>query len=96
MKNKILKPVVLDFYKTLKKAYIQADLQQKPIENLLLKSLAGLDPNMCHMSQTHERLLSLKSFFEHFIIKESPSYFTAELRNYVMTLIHHSLKILNI
>ena len=29
MKNKILKPVVLDFYKTLKKAYIQADLQQK-------------------------------------------------------------------
>ena len=62
----------------------------------MLKSLAELDPNMYHMSQTHERLLSLKSFFEHFIIKESPSYFTAELRNYVMTLIHHSLKILNV
>ena len=36
MKNKILKPIVLDFYKTAKKAYIQASkyLQQKyPIES---------------------------------------------------------------
>ena len=50
MKNKILKPVVLDFYKTVKKAYIQADkyLQQKYlIEIPLLESLTGLDPNMC-------------------------------------------------
>ena len=36
------------------------------------------------ISQTHERLLSLKSFFEHFISKENPSDFTAELRKYVV------------
>ena len=43
----------------MKKAYIQAgkSLQQKySIENSLLESLAGLDPN-------------IKSFFEHFISK---------------------------
>ena len=39
---------------------------------------------MCQLSQTHERLLSLKSFFEHFISKESPSDFTAKLENYVV------------
>lgn len=53
MKNKILKSTVLDFYKTVKKAYIQPGkyLQQKyPIENPLLESLAGLDPNMHQMS----------------------------------------------
>ena len=86
MKNKILKPIVLDFYKTVKKAYIQAGkyLQQKcPIEqNPLPESLAGLDPNMHQMSQTHERLVSLKSFFEHFINK-NPSDFAVELKNYV-------------
>ena len=74
MKNKILKHIVLDFYKTTKKAYIQAGkyLQQKyPIENSLLESLAGLDPN-------------IKSFFEHFISKESPSDLAAELRNYLV------------
>ena len=36
------------------------------------------------ISQTHERLLSLKSFFEHFISKENPSDFMAELRKYVV------------
>ena len=47
-KNKILKPTVLDFYRTVRKAYIQASnyLQQKyPFENALLKSMAGLDPD---------------------------------------------------
>ena len=63
IRNKILKPIVLVFYKTVKKAYSQAGkcLQQKyPIYNPLLESLAGLNPNMYQMSQTHERLLSLK------------------------------------
>lgn len=81
MKNKILKSTVLDFYKTVKKAYIQPGkyLQQKyPIENPLLESLAGLDPNMHQMSWPHERLLLLKSFFELFISKENSSDFTAE------------------
>ena len=50
----------------------------------MLESLAGLNPNMHLISQTHERLLSLKSFFEHFISKENPSDFTAELRKYVV------------
>ena len=36
------------------------------------------------MSQTHERLLSLKPLFKHLISKESPSDFIAELRNYVV------------
>lgn len=87
MKNKILKPIVFDFYKTVKKAYIQAGnyLQQKyPIDNPLLASLAGLDPSMRQMSGTHEKLLSLKSVFEHFIDKECQSEFTAEIRNYVV------------
>ena len=56
-KNEILKPIVLDFYRTVRKAYIQAGnyLQQKyPVENLLLESMAGLDSNSCQMSQTHE------------------------------------------
>ena len=47
-KNKILKPIVLDFYRTARKAYIQAGnyLEQKyPIENPLLESMAGLNPN---------------------------------------------------
>ena len=35
------------------------------------------------ISQTHERLRSLKSFFEHFISKGNPCDFTAKLRNYV-------------
>ena len=86
-KNKILKPIVLDFYRTVRKAYIQADnyLQQKyPVENPLLKSLAGLDPNGCQMSQTHEKLISQKSFFEPFISVDNSSDFTAELRNYVI------------
>ena len=63
MRNEIRKPILFVFYKTVKKAYIQVGkcLQQKyPIYNPLLESLAGLDPNMCQMSQTHERLLSLK------------------------------------
>ena len=83
MKNKILKPIVLGFYKTVKKAakYLQ---QKYPIKNPLLESLTGFDPNMRQMPQTHERLLSLKSFFEHFISKENPSDFAAELRNYVV------------
>ena len=56
-KIKILKPIVLDFYRTVRKPHIQAGnyLQQKyPIENPLLESMAGLDPNSCQMSQTHE------------------------------------------
>ena len=47
-KNEILKPIVLDFYRTARKAYIQAGnyLEQKyPIENPLLESMAGLNPN---------------------------------------------------
>ena len=36
------------------------------------------------MSQIRERLLSLKSFFEHFISKESQSVYAAQLRNYVV------------
>ena len=85
-KNKILKPIVLDFYRTVRKAYIQAGnyLQQKyRVENPLLESMAGLDPNSRQMSQTHEKLISLKSFFEPFSIDNS-SDFTAELRNYVI------------
>ena len=39
---------------------------------------------MCQMSQTHERLLSLKPLFKQLISKESPSDFIAELRNYVV------------
>ena len=43
-------------------------LQQKyPIENPFLKSMAGLYPNSCQMSQTHGKLISLKSFFKPFI-----------------------------
>ena len=87
MKSKILKPIELDFNKTVKKAYIQASKylqQQYPIKNLSLESLAGLDLNVRQMSQTRERLLSFKSFFEHLISKESPSEFTDELRNYVV------------
>ena len=71
----------------MKKAYIQAGkyLQQRyPIENLLFESLAGLDPNICQISQTYESLLSLKSFFEHFFSKESLFDITVELRNYVV------------
>ena len=82
-----MKPIVLDFYRTVRKAYIQADnyLQQKyPVENPLLKSLAGLDPNGFQMSQTHEKLISQKSFFEPFISVDNSSDFTAELRNYVI------------
>ena len=44
-KNKILKLIVLDFYRTVRKAYIQVGnyLQQKyPVENPLLESMAGL------------------------------------------------------
>ena len=85
MKNKILKPIVL--YKTVKKSYITADeyLQQKyPIEDPSFESMAELDPDMRQMSQTHETLLSLKSFFEHFISKESPCDFTVELRDYLV------------
>ena len=87
MKSQILQPIVPDFYKTVKKAYIQDGkyLQQKyPIKNPLLEFLAGLDPNMHQMSQTHERLLSLKLFFEYFVSKENPSDCSAELRNYVV------------
>ena len=87
MKSKILKPIELDFNKTVKKAYIQASKylqQQYPIKNLSLESLAGLDLNVRQMSQTREKLLSFKSFFEHLISKESPSEFTDELRNYVV------------
>ena len=87
MKSKILKPIELDFNKTVKKAYIQASKylqQQYPIKNLSLESLAGLDLNVRQMSQTRERLLSFKSFFKHLISKESPSEFTDELRNYVV------------
>ena len=87
MKSKILKPIELDFNKTVKKAYIQTSKylqQQYPIKNLSLESLAGLDLNVRQMSQTRERLLSFKSFFEHLISKESPSEFTDELRNYVV------------
>ena len=36
------------------------------------------------MSQTHEKLISLKSFFEPFISIDNSSDFTAELRNYVI------------
>lgn len=39
---------------------------------------------MRQMSQIRERLLSLKSFFEHFISKESLSVYAAQLRNYVV------------
>ena len=70
-KNKILKPIVLDFHRTVRKAYIQAGnyLQQKyPVENPLLEFMTGLDPNSRQMSQTHEKLISLKSFFEPFIL----------------------------
>ena len=45
--NKILKLMVLDFYRTVRKAYIQASnyLQQKyQVENPLLESMAGLNP----------------------------------------------------
>ena len=71
----------------MKKAYIQTGkyLQKKyAIENLLLESVAGLDQNICQISQTYESLLSLKSFFEHFFSKESPFDITAELRNDVV------------
>ena len=86
-KNKILKPIVLDFYGTVRKAYIQAGnyLQQKyPVENPLLESMAGLNPSSCQMSQTHEKLISLKSSFERLISIDNSSDFTAELRNYVI------------
>ena len=45
--NKILKLMVLDFYRTVRKAYIQASnyLQQKyQVENPLLESMVGLNP----------------------------------------------------
>ena len=86
-KNKILKPIVLDFYRTVRKAYIQAGnyLQQKyPVENPLLEFMTGLDPNSRQMSQTHEKLISLKSFFEPFISIDNSSDFSAKLRNYVI------------
>ena len=86
-KNKILKPIVLDFHRTVRKAYIQAGnyLQQKyPVENPLLEFMTGLDPNSRQMSQTHEKLISLKSFFEPFISIDNSFDFTAELRNYVI------------
>ena len=82
-----MKPIVLDFYRTVRKAYIQAGnyLQQKyPVENPLLESMTGLDSNSRQMSQTHEKLISLKSFFEPFISIDNSSDFTAELRNYVI------------
>ena len=44
---KILKLMVLDFYRTVRKAYIQASnyLQQKyQVENPLLESMVGLNP----------------------------------------------------
>ena len=65
-KNKTLKPILLDFYRTVRKAYIQAGnfLQQKyPVKNPLLEPMAGLDQNSHQMSQTHEKLISLKSIF---------------------------------
>ena len=68
-KNKILKPIVFDFYRTVGKAYIQTGNYRQLkylVKNPLLKSMAGLDPNSCQMSQTHEKI-SLKSFFEPFI-----------------------------
>ena len=64
-KNIILKAIVFDFYRTIRKAYIQAGnyLQQKyPVENPLLESMIGLNRNSCQMSQTHEKLISLKFF----------------------------------
>ena len=70
-KNIILKAIVFDFYRTIRKAYIQAGnyLQQKyPVENPLLEFMTGLDSNSRQMSQTHEKLISLKSFFEPFIL----------------------------
>ena len=56
-KNKILKPIALDFYRTVRKPYIQAGnylLQKYPVENPLLESVAGLDPNSRRMTQTYE------------------------------------------
>ena len=56
-KNKILKPIALDFYRTVRKPYIQAGnylLQKYPVENPLLESMAGLDPNSRRMTQTYE------------------------------------------
>ena len=82
-----MKPIVLDFHRTVRKAYIQAGnyLQQKyPVENPLLEFMTGLDSNSRQMSQTHEKLISLKSFFEPFISIDNSSDFTAELRNYVI------------
>ena len=46
--------------------------------------MAELDPNSRQMSQTHEKLISLKSFFEPFISIDNSSDFTVELRNYVI------------
>ena len=86
LKKKKLKPIVLDFYRTVRKTHIQAGnyLQQKyPVENPLLESMARLDPNSRQMSQTHEKL-KLKSFFEPFFSIDNSSDFTAELRNYVI------------
>ena len=58
-KNKILKPIVFDFYRTVRKAYIQSgNYRQRKylVKNPLLESMAGLDPNSCQMSQTHEKI----------------------------------------
>ena len=82
-----MKPVALDFYRTVRKAYIQAGnyLQKKyRVENPLLNSMVQLDPNSRQMSQTHEKLISLKSFFEPLISIDNSLDFTAELRNYVI------------
>ena len=46
--------------------------------------MAELDPNSRQMSQTHEKLISLKSFFEPFISIDNSSDFSAKLRNYVI------------
>ena len=75
-----MKPLVLDFYRTVIKAYIQAGnyLQQKyPVENPLLESMAGLNPNS-HQMSIADKMISLKSFFEPFISIDNSSDFTAE------------------
>ena len=82
-----MKPIVLDVYRAVRKAYIQADnyhQQKYPVENPLLESMTGLDPNSRQMSLTHEKLISLKSFFEPFISIDNSSDFSTKLRNYVI------------
>ena len=83
MKSKLLKPMVLEFYKTVEKACIQAvNICSK---NTLLK-MSWLNPwqgsiQICvRCLKITKDYYHLNNFFEHFLSKESPSDFPAELK----------------